>query len=283
MSKMYQESLKKYLSLYFEEDDLSRNFHYLKSLPTHEVQCFLKIKDDLVLAGLPFFFETFNFLLDTPLDYQRFLEFEGKKFKKEDKREIEFTLPFNIALTAERIALNLVQRTSSIATYTNTFVEKARNYSIEILDTGKTIPGLRYLEKYATQVGGAKNHRFGQMDVWMIKDNHKNTFGGLNGAVEFFKKMNSFYQPLIIEIHSLEELKEAKSLGLKHLMLDNFSPAMIQEAISLKEETMTFEASGGINLENITDYLIKGLDAISMGGITYNAPHVDLSLKYYAK
>lgn len=115
MSKMFQESLKKYLELYFEEDDLSRNFHYLKSLPSHEVKCFLKIKDDLILSGLPFFFETFNFLLEKPIDYQKYLEFEGKKFKKEEKFEIEFTLPFNVALTAERIALNLVQRSSSIS------------------------------------------------------------------------------------------------------------------------------------------------------------------------
>lgn len=283
MSKILQANLKKHLELYFEEDDLSRNFHYLNSLPTNEVNCFLKIKDDMILAGLPFFFETFNFLLEKPIDYEKFLEFEGKKFKASDKFEIEFSLPFNIALSAERIALNLVQRTSSISTYTNLFVEKAKNYSIEILDTRKTIPGLRYLEKYATQMGGAKNHRFGQMDVWMIKDNHKNMLGGLKGAIDFFKKMNSFYQPVIIEIHSLEELNEAIELGLKHLMLDNFSPEMIHKAIAMKTNTMTYEVSGGINLKNIESYLIKGVDAISMGGITYNAPHVDLSLKYYAK
>src|SRR5690606_13502452 len=108
-------------------------------------------------------------------------------------------------------------------------------------------------------------------------------FGGLEGAYNFFKKMNSFYQPLVCEIHSLDEIEVAKKLNIKHLMLDNFSPSDISKAISLKESFMTYEVSGGINLQTLESYLIEGVDAISVGSITYNAPSVDLSLKYYKK
>lgn len=283
MSSLLQESLRKSLSYFFEEDDLLRNTHYLNSLPNEIVECHLKIKDDLVLSGLPFFFETFNYLLDNSIDYQEYLAFEGKSYRRDEKKEIIFELPFSVVLTAERIALNLLQRASAIASYTKKFVDIAKNYQIEILDTRKTTPGLRFLEKYATQTGGAKNHRFGQMDVWMIKDNHKEILGGLERAQAFFKDMHTFYQPIVCEIHSLQELEEAKKLKLKHLMLDNFTPSEIKKAIELKEDNMTYEISGGINLKNLEDYCIRGVDAISVGSITYNAPHVDLSLKYFKK
>lgn len=265
---------------FFQEDDLKRNFTYLSKLPNEIVQCSLKLKDDLVLAGLPFFFETFNYLLDSRIDYTKFMELEGHKFTKKENREIHFELPFNIVLTGERIALNLLQRCSSIASYTDQFVEKATKYNIEILDTRKTTPGHRALEKYGVQVGGGKNHRFGQVDSWMVKDNHKSFFGGLKEALNFFDSIHSFYTPVIVEIHSLEELQIGLELNIKHFMLDNFTPEQIKDAIKIKKEEITYEVSGGITLDSLNGFLIEGVDAISAGSITYNAPHKDISLKY---
>ncbi len=269
--------LNEHMKLFFAEDGMDRNFHYLNSLPKETVSCKLKLKDNLLLAGLPFFFETFNYLSDHPIDYSEYMKFEGQVFKKNDGFEISFELPFNLALSCERLALNLLQRASSIASYTHNFVLKAGD--IKILDTRKTTPGLRSLEKYAVKIAGGFNHRFSQTDAWMIKDNHKQVFGGVKEAIYFFKQQNTFYTPMILEIHDLSELKDGIELGVKHFLLDNFSPAEIKEAVSLKNPGTTYEVSGGINMNNIDGYLLDGVDAISSGSIIYNAPQVDISLK----
>jgi len=263
---------------FFAEDDLQGNAFYLESLPTEVVTCSLKIKTNLLMAGLPYFVGAFNYLGST-LSYDDFEKHEGRHFEKGEV--ITFSLPFSIALTGERVALNLLQRGSAVATLTHQFVKKAEDSQIKILDTRKTTPGLRTLEKYAVRVGGGHNHRFSQSDVWMIKDNHKNYFGGLKPAIDFFKNIQTFYQPMVVEIHSVMEFQEAIMLGVKHVMLDNFSPAQMKEAISLKPHDMTIEVSGGINLTNIENYFIAGVDAISIGSLTHSAPHVDLSMKIH--
>ena len=114
----------------------------------------------------------------------------------------------------------------------------------------------------------------------MIKDNHKSFFGGVKGAVEYFRNMNSMYKEIELEIHDLNELEIGIELGVRHFMLDNFSPSDIEKATSLKKEGVTFEVSGGIKLSTIDSYLIPGVDTISVGSITYGAPPVDISLKY---
>jgi nicotinate-nucleotide pyrophosphorylase (carboxylating) len=268
--------IEKQIETYFLEDEIFKNQVYLNQLPKSEVSCSLKIKDDILVAGMPFFTSTFNYLLGH--NGLNLSEFEGNKLNKGD--EINFKLPFNIALSGERIALNLLQHCSSIATFTSKFVKKLEGSNIKLLDTRKTTPGLRTIEKYATNIGGAFNHRLSQMDAFMIKDNHKAHFGGLDKAIEFFKNLNSFYTPLIVEIHDLEELKIANEYKVNHLMLDNFTPDEVRNAIALKSESQTYEVSGGITLETIEDYKIEGIDAISVGKITYDAPHVDISLKY---
>ncbi len=264
------------VSSYFKEDDFFTNFKYISSLPQDEVNCVLNIKQDMMLAGLPFFTETFRYLGEC--QFGDLEESEGKFFEKGAK--FKFKLPFSVALTGERIALNLLQKASAIATYTKQFVDMASGSDIKILDTRKTTPGHRAIEKYAVNIGGGHNHRFGQMDCWMIKDNHKSFFGGLKQAVDYFKGLKTFYTPLIVEIHDMEELKEAIELGVRHVMLDNFEPQAIKSAVELKPEGTTYEVSGGINLENLENYLVSGVDAISSGSLTYNAPHVDISLKY---
>jgi len=270
--------LKENFDLFLAEDDLHKNFGYLNSLPKEEVHCHLKVKDNLILAGLPFFFEVFNHISKENIDYSKHYEFEGKRYTKEENFEICFTLPFNIALSGERLALNLVQRASSIATNTEKYVKEAGE--IKILDTRKTTPGLRFLEKYAVKTGGGYNHRFAQSDAWMVKDNHKTFFGGVKEAIKFFQDQHSFYQPIIVEIHNLEELNEAYSVGARHFLLDNFSPDEIKKAVDNKKEGMTYEVSGGINLENIKNYCLEGVDAFSSGSLTYDARPVDLSLKF---
>lgn len=273
--------LKDSIDFFLKEDDLSKNFQYIHSLPSGMVDCEIKFKDNLTISGIPFFFEVLNCISDFKIDYSEFIKFENKDVKKDDNFIINFQAPFNVVLCAERLALNLLQRSSSITTNTKKFVTKAKDHKIEILDTRKTTPGLRFLEKYATQVGGAKNHRFSQNDVWMIKDNHKSYFGGVKEALDFFRSTNSFYTPIVVEIHSIEELKVGLELNIKHFMLDNFSPSQVAEALKLKVDSISYEVSGGINLENIADYLIDGVDAISSGSLTYGAKQVDISLKYH--
>ena len=279
MDVLLQNTLVPQIKQWLEEDDLSRNIFYVKSLPAHEVELQLKIKSDLILSGTDYFIATFIALGIPAQQFNKLSELEGKSLSAGEVIHLG-RIPFAIALTAERLALNLLAHGSSIATWTNLHVQKAKDFGIEILDTRKTTPGLRALEKYSVRVGGGSNHRFGQSDVWMIKDNHKTCLGGLKNAVDFFRSQKTFYNELVVEIHSLEELKEAINLGITHVMLDNFSPDNIREALAIKPKSMTYEASGGINIHNIEKYLIKGLDAISMGALTNAAPRVDISLKF---
>lgn len=265
---------------FYAEDDLSGNVFYTHSLPDEDVECVLKIKSDLLISGLPLFVAAFNHL-GAQLDYSAFKTYEGRQLKSGES--VKFILPFSIALSGERVALNLLQHSCRISTFTNQFVKKARDLNIAILDTRKTTPGLRSIEKYAVRVGGGHNHRFSQVDAFMIKDNHKTFFNGLRGAWEYFQSMQSFYQPIIVEIHSLDELQVAFELGVKHIMLDNFNTSDLKKAIQLKKSGVTYEVSGGIKLDNIENFLISGVDAISIGALTHSAPHVDLSMKITGK
>ena len=265
---------------WLEEDDLTRNHYYTRQLPDSEVRMYLKIKSPLVLAGADYFAATFIALGETSDKFEFLRNWEGRTFDAGEVIEFPQTVAFNVALTAERLALNLLQHASSIATWTHAHVKKASAKNIKLLDTRKTTPGLRSLEKYAVRVGGGFNHRLGQTDAWMIKDNHKSCMGGLAGAYKFFSSQGNFYNNIIAEIHNLDELKEAMNLGLTHLMLDNFSPDDIRKAATLKKSGMTYEVSGGIKLDNLDQYLIEGVDAISLGSLIYSAPRVDISLKF---
>lgn len=270
---------------FLTEDDLSNSF-YLHSLPMDLVNCEIKIKSDLVLAGLPYFFSVFQKIAPSfvsPEMFQLFRDFEGKHLKSSTSlTHQDFKLPFAVALTGERIALNLLARASAVASHANKFSEviKSSGKDIVLLDTRKTTPGLRSLEKYAVRVGGGHNHRFSQSDVWMIKDNHKQFFGGLTKAYEFFKSQGAFYRPIIAEVHSLDEFEEACKLGVQHIMLDNFLPDAIKSLAKKKPAQMTIEVSGGVRLDNIADYCVEGVDAISVGALTHSAPHVDISFKF---
>lgn len=275
MNEVIQKSLLPDVEHWLLEDDLNRNHHYLRSLPTHPVELTLKFKSPLLVAGTDYFSAVFKFLGS---DVSEVTSLERKEFSSPDAVTLKAKIPFNVAVTGERLALNLLQHGSSIATWTKKFVALAGE--TKILDTRKTTPGLRSLEKYAVRVGGGFNHRLGQTDLWMIKDNHKACLGGLKGAFEFFQSQGTFYNNIIAEIHDLKELNDALHLGIRHVMLDNFSAAQIKEAVKMKKPGMTFEVSGGIRLETVKDFLIPGVDALSVGSLTYSAPRVDISLKY---
>ncbi len=267
------------LRRFFAEDDLSRNVFYLESLPNELVECQLKIKSEIFCSGIPFFIETFEYLggVFSNVDKEKLMALEGTFVKK--GTVVPFQMPFSIALTGERVALNLLQQSSRISTLTQQFVKKVEHTQIKILDTRKTTPGLRHLEKYAVRIGGGTNHRLGQADSWMIKDNHKTFFGSLENAWNHFLNLKTFYQTIIVEIHDINEFKKALELGIQHVMLDNFTNQDLQEAIRLKQPNMTIEVSGGVKLDNIEQYLLDGIDAISIGALTHSAPHVDLSMK----
>jgi nicotinate-nucleotide pyrophosphorylase (carboxylating) len=273
-------SLLPQITAWLEEDDLLRNFSYTRSLPQTKVKLFLKVKSPLILAGSDFFAATFSALGAEVNHFNFFRSLEGNAFDAGEVIELPESLSFNQALTGERLALNLLQHASSISTWTRKHVELASKKDIKLLDTRKTTPGLRSLEKYAVRIGGGFNHRLGQTDSWMIKDNHKKCFGGLAAAWNFFQQQGAFYNNTIVEIHDLQELSEAVSLGVRHIMLDNFTPVTIREALKFKKAEMTFEVSGGIKLENLENYLIDGVDAISLGSLIYSAPRVDISLKF---
>lgn len=282
MNEMVLKSLYSDIEKWLSEDDLHRNHHYLRSLPQTPVKAILKFKSEMLLAGTDYFSAVFTYLGLKPELFAELGRLEGTSFKAGDEYRFTSSLPFNVVVNAERLALNLLQEASSIATWTRKHHDVLKEKNIQLLDTRKTTPGLRTLQKYAVRVGGASNHRLGQADVWMIKDNHKSSLGGLKAAWEFFQNQKTFYQNTVVEIHNLDELQLAIDLGIKHVMLDNFSPTDIRKAVELKKTGMTFEVSGGLNLQTMKDYIIEGVDAMSMGSLTYSAPRVDISLKYGA-
>lgn len=181
-------------------------------------------------------------------------------------------------LTAERTALNYLQRLSGIATLTNKFV-KAAGGKIKILDTRKTAPGLRVLEKYAVKIGGGNNHRIGLFDAVLIKGNHIAVAGGLKEAV---KQAGKKFGRIEVEVKTIGQIKEAIGTGASRILLDNMSVADIREAVKLirrSGKNIKIEVSGGITLNNIRSIAGTGADYVSVGAITHSAPALDISLK----
>lgn len=189
-----------------------------------------------------------------------------------------FTGPAGAILKAERLSLNLLQRMSGIATMTKRFVDKAKDTSIQILDTRKTMPCLRAFDRIAVAAAGGTNHRFGLFDAILIKDNHVRLAGGVKKAVEKARKAYS-HMPIEVETTTLDEVREAVDAKAERIMLDNMSPEMIRDAIEIINGTAYIEVSGGVKLGTIESYLIKGVNGISIGALTHSAPGLDISLE----
>lgn len=180
-------------------------------------------------------------------------------------------------LTGERLALNFVQRLSGIATLTYRMAEIIKPYPAVLVDTRKTTPGLRFLEKYAVKVGGGKNHRFGLYDGVMIKDNHIKAAGGIKPAVEKIRSQIPHTIKIEVEVETLNQLEEALEAGADIIMLDNMSIDLMQKAVQMAKGKALLEASGGINEENILSVAQTGVDFISSGALTHSAVSLDIS------
>src|SRR5436190_16697626 len=187
-----------------------------------------------------------------------------------------------VILSCERVILNLLQRMSGIATTTRRYVDAIAGTKTRILDTRKTVPGLRILDKYAVTCGGGHNHRLDLSDGVLIKNNHIAVAGGVGQALERAHRNRRGEQPIEIEVRTMAELEEALAHGGEALLLDNMTPELVHacvERVSSHSRRIPLEASGGINLENVRLYAETGVDYISVGSLTHSPPAVDLSLR----
>ncbi|WP_337465509.1 carboxylating nicotinate-nucleotide diphosphorylase [Acidaminococcus timonensis] len=181
-------------------------------------------------------------------------------------------------LTGERLALNLLQHLSGVATQTRQLADLARPYGTRVVDTRKTTPGLRLLEKYAVRVGGGHNHRLGLYDAILIKDNHIAVAGGVKEALARAKAYASHMTKIEIEVESLEQAREAVAGGADVIMLDNMAPEAMKECVAMIDHRAVVEASGGINAANLQAAAAAGVDVISVGALTHSVQAVDISL-----
>lgn len=182
-------------------------------------------------------------------------------------------------LKAERVALNLVQRLCGIATHTSKFVNNVKPLPVRILDTRKTTPGLRMLEKYAVRIGGGHNHRFNLADGVLIKDNHIQACGSIKNAVTRMREKIPHTMKIEVETSTMEEVRECITCSVDIIMLDNMDPGMMREAVKLAGGRALLEASGGINLDNVRQVAETGVDYISIGALTHSAPACDISMR----
>ena len=181
-------------------------------------------------------------------------------------------------LSGERLVLNILQRLSGIATLTAKYVKAVEGLPVKILDTRKTAPGLRMLDKYAVSVGGGYNHRFGLYDGVLIKDNHIKIAGGVSEAIAFVRKKYKQKYKIEVETSDIEEVKEALIAGADIIMLDNMNPEQMRKAVRLIDRNALVEASGGITLKNIREVAGTGVNFISVGSLTHSAPALDIGL-----
>jgi nicotinate-nucleotide pyrophosphorylase (carboxylating) len=183
-------------------------------------------------------------------------------------------------LGGERVALNFLQRLSGIATLTRRYVDAVRGYHVEIVDTRKTTPGWRVLEKYAVRVGGGKNHRHDLGDGVLIKDNHIVAAGGISEAVKRARQHSHHLLKIEVEVETLEQVVEALQVGVEVIMLDNMSTTVMAEGVKIIGGRALVEASGGIDLETVVEIARTGVDLISVGRLTHSAPSADIHIEF---
>jgi nicotinate-nucleotide pyrophosphorylase (carboxylating) len=240
-------------------------------------------KGRFTVAGLPFVKRTF-LLVDSGLNF-KLKSKDGDSLKKgEVIAEVKGST--RSILMAERVALNILQRLSGIATLTKSFVNRVKGSGVKILDTRKTAPGLRYLDKYAVKMGGGHNHRFGLYDEILIKDNHIEAAGGIENAIRLARQGKGRGKKVEVEAGSLSEVNQALSAKADIIMLDNMPLDRMKKAVLLirnSSKTITIEASGNVSLDNVRSMAKTGVDCISVGALTHSAPAADISLKILPK
>lgn len=240
----------------------------------------LQVKQDGVLAGVELA-RAIAEKVDPELVMRTYME-DGAAVQVND---VAFTLmgSSRSILMAERLLLNFMQRLSGIATQTRRYVQAVQGTGCRVLDTRKTTPGMRALEKWAVRIGGGHNHRMGLYDMVMIKDNHVDMAGGIAQAIAAANKYlheRGLQLPIEVETRSLDEVRQVLAAGqVQRIMLDNFQPPVLKEAVELIGRRFETEASGGIVLENVRSYAETGVDFVSIGALTHSVPSLDLSLK----
>lgn len=248
------------------------------TVPENEVsRACLIAKQEGVIAGLEMCMEAFKML-----DPQTKLEplVHDGDFVEKGTRLLLVEGNSRALLKAERTALNLLQRLSGIASITRLYVEKIIGYPTKVVDTRKTTPGLRILEKYAVRVGGGNNHRFSLSDGVLIKDNHIKAAGGIRQAVEAARESIPHTVKIEVETETLDQVREALDCGADIIMLDNMPPERMKQAVSLVGGKAVTEASGNISLETIQAAAETGVDIISVGAITHSVKAMDISMRF---
>jgi len=260
----------------FEEDigsgDITTNTIFP---PESACEAHIVAKENGVIAGIPIAKRVFD-----KLDQNAVYNNEGQDGDPvaPGQEILRIKATVRSVLTGERLALNILQRMSGIATATSQYVDAVSGFQTKILDTRKTAPGLRILDKYAVLAGGAQNHRFGLYDLVLIKDNHINFAGGISNAVEIVRSKYQNKYKIEVETSTLNEVIEALNSGADIIMLDNMNTSMMKEAVGIINGKAHTEASGGITLSGITDIAETGVDYISVGAITHSSPALDISL-----
>lgn len=246
--------------------------------PEVEGRANLVFKEEGVLAGSEIFSRVF-FLLD-PFTTVKFMFKDGDYVKGVPKIIANIEGKLRVLLTGERVALNFLQRMSGIATMTRRYVEKIpKNSNTKIVDTRKTTPGIRVLEKYAVRCGGGYNHRFGLDSGILIKDNHIKAVGGIEEAVRAIRRKLGPSFKIEVEVNSIEQVKEAVKLKVDVIMLDNMELKAIKEALRIIGGECEVEVSGNISQEDVEELALLGVNYISVGKITHSAKSIDISLE----
>ncbi|MDR0680759.1 MAG: carboxylating nicotinate-nucleotide diphosphorylase [Dysgonamonadaceae bacterium] len=278
---MKQELINELIQLAFKEDIGDGDHTTLSTIPaTTEGKVQLIIKEEGVLAGVAIAEQIFH-TFDPNLKITVFIR-DGSEVKP---KEIAFTVEGKIRslLQTERLVLNVMQRMSGIATTTRKYVKKLEGTKTQILDTRKTTPGLRIMEKEAVRIGGGINHRIGLFDMILLKDNHVDFAGGIENAIISAKEYlwrKGKQLPIEIEVRNFDELNEVLKVGgVDRIMLDNFNVENTRKAVEQVGEKYELESSGGITYETIRKYAETGVDYISAGALTHSVKSLDMSLK----
>ncbi|HMW36860.1 MAG TPA: carboxylating nicotinate-nucleotide diphosphorylase [bacterium] len=251
----------------------------LSTVPAEQIgRGYVRAKSEGVLAGQLVFNEVFR-----QINPQIKLEWSAKDGDTLVKGQIclHFAGSMRSILIAERTALNFIQRMSGIATLTRHFMERIKHTSAQILDTRKTTPLWRELEKYAVRCGGGSNHRIGLYDMFLIKDNHITASGGIGAAIEKaieYNRQNNLHLSIEVETKNLDEVREALRYPVQRIMLDNMKIETMREAVAIINKRCETEASGNVSLDTVKDIAETGINFISIGALTHSAPALDLSL-----
>lgn len=277
----YGLSIKEFIEFALREDIGDGDHTSLSTIPESDKSVAnVKVKETGIIAGLVLADQIFNQV--DPTLIVKVLVNEGSSVKPGD---VVMRIEGNTRslLTAERLVLNCMQRMSGIATLTRKYVDELKGTSTKVLDTRKTTPNFRIFEKWAVQLGGGVNHRFGLYDMILIKDNHVDAAGGIENAIE---RANDYLVrtgkklKIEIETRNLDEVRRVLKTGkVDRIMLDNFTPALLKEAVDLINKQYETEASGGITIETIRSYAESGVDFISVGALTHSHKSLDISMK----